>query len=171
MPETNEQTARQKAIASLTRSVKIAPRSAEQLAADRKMTDDWAVENGNVGHVMYDGTVYAGISPETNKPMFAMPEDASVTMAFKAAIKYAKKLDALGHQDWRLPAETELEAMFNKKAAIGKFNETGIWPSACYWSSSLDKNGRASGIDFDMGIMLFSDLRPSHSLSVRCVRG
>jgi len=38
-----------------------------------------------VGDKMPDGTVLAGISPDTNKPMYATPADASLTMTFNEA--------------------------------------------------------------------------------------
>ena len=48
-----------------------------------------------IGDKMPDGTVLAGISPDTNKPMYATPADASSTMTFNQAREYAAKLDAL----------------------------------------------------------------------------
>ena len=53
---------------------------------------------------MPDGTVLAGISPDTNKPMYATPTDASLAMTFNEAQDYATKLDVHGHKDWRVPA-------------------------------------------------------------------
>src|SRR5947207_14645373 len=35
------------------------------------------------GDRMPDGTVYAGISPDTHKPIYATPKDASLTFTFK----------------------------------------------------------------------------------------
>ena len=71
---------------------------------------------------MPDGTVLAGISPDTNKPMYATPADASLTMTFNEAQEYAAKLDAHGHKDWRVPTKAELNVLFNNRAAIGGFN-------------------------------------------------
>ena len=51
-----------------------------------------------IGDRMPDGTIFAGISPDTNKPMYATPADASLTMTFNNAQKFAAKLDAHGHQ-------------------------------------------------------------------------
>ena len=52
-----------------------------------------------IGDKMPDGTIYAGISPDTNQPMYAPPTDASLTMKFNDATEYAAKLDAHGHKD------------------------------------------------------------------------
>jgi hypothetical protein len=41
-----------------------------------------------IGDKMADGTIYAGISPDTNKPMYAAPADAPMSMDFNAAAKY-----------------------------------------------------------------------------------
>ena len=35
------------------------------------------------------------------------------------------KTHAYGHEDWRLPTSGELDILFNKRAAIGGFNQTG----------------------------------------------
>jgi hypothetical protein len=71
------------------------------------------------GDKMPDGTVFAGISPDTNKPMYASPADASLTMTFNDARKYAAQLDAHGNKDWRVPTMAELNVLFNNRAAIG----------------------------------------------------
>lgn len=49
---------------------------------------------------------------------------------------YAKTLDAHGHLDWRVPTKGELNVLFQNRAAIGGFNETGSDPAGWYWSSS-----------------------------------
>jgi hypothetical protein len=49
---------------------------------------------------MKDGTVYAGISPDTGQPMYATPADTPLTMTFSEAVGYADALDAHGHNDW-----------------------------------------------------------------------
>src|SRR5438105_898104 len=68
-----------------------------------------------VGDQMPDGTVYAGISPETNKPMYTPSSDAPRTYTFNEAAAYAKKLDEDGHKDWRVPTKAELNVLFNNR--------------------------------------------------------
>jgi len=85
---------------------------------------------------MPDGTVFAGISPDTNKPMYATPLDAPLTMTFNEAQKYAAKLDAHGHQDWCLPTTAELNMMLFNKGAVRGFDLTGSYPAGWYWSAS-----------------------------------
>jgi hypothetical protein len=92
-----------------------------------------------IGDKMSDGTIYAGISPRTNRPMYATAVDAPLTMTFQEATDYAAQLDAHGHRDWRLPTKTELNELFNNRAAIGGFNLTGAVPAGWYWSSSQKK--------------------------------
>lgn len=89
-----------------------------------------------VGTKIPDGTIYAGISPDTGRPMYTTPSDAPLTHTFNAAKKYASKLDAHGHQDWRVPTEGELNLLFNNRAAIGGFNVAGTYQDGWYWSSS-----------------------------------
>jgi len=49
--------------------------------------DDKAVARADlrIGAIMPDGTIYAGISPRTDTPMYVMPQDAPLTMTFKKA--------------------------------------------------------------------------------------
>ncbi len=89
------------------------------------------------GDKMPDGTVFAGMSPDTNKPMYATPADASLTMTFNEAKEYAARIDAHGHKDWHVPTKAELNVLFNNRAAIGGFNVSGSNPAGWYWSASL----------------------------------
>jgi hypothetical protein len=100
------------------------------------MNQNEAPAEPKVNGKMLDGTVLAGISPDTHKPMYTMPADASLTTTFNEAREYAATLDAHGHQDWRLPTKAELNVLFNNRAAIGGFNVTGSNPAGWYWSAS-----------------------------------
>jgi len=121
-----------------------------------------------VGDKMLDGTVFAGISPDTNKPMYATPADASLTMTFNEAKEYAAKLDAHSHHDWHVPTKNELNVLFNNRAAIGGFDVTGSYPAGWYWSASPHFIWHAWGQRFSDGSQL-DHLKGSHS-AVRCVR-
>jgi len=123
-----------------------------------------------IGDKMPDGTVYAGISPETNKPMYATPADAPLAMRFNKATEYAAQLDAHGHHDWRVPTKAELNVLFNNRAAIGGFNNVpGPHPAGWYWSASQDN-------EFDAWSQRLCDGRQSNaagkrtSMAIRCVR-
>src|SRR5438270_3572961 len=118
---------------------------------------------------MEDGTVYAGISPETHKAMYTTPDDAPLTCTFNEARKYAAGLDAHGHHDWRVPTRRELNVLWgnrNEGALKGTFNgsHTADW----HWSSSKYYNCYA-------WVQRFSDGRQLYNynyvdLSLRCVR-
>jgi len=120
------------------------------------------------GDKMPDGTVFAGIFPDTNKPMYATPADASLTMNFNEAQEYATTLDAHGHNDWRVPTKTELNVLFNNRAAIGRFDISGSKPAGWYWSASPDDKWDAWGQRFSDGCQgyHYKDDRSA----VRCVR-
>ena len=94
-----------------------------------------------VGDKMPDGSVYAGISPDTGKAMYATPADAPLTYTFNAAQKYAAKLDVHGRQDWRVPTKGELNVLFQNRAAIGGFDISGSDPAGWYGSSSQHNYG------------------------------
>jgi hypothetical protein len=120
------------------------------MASDTLHAGGWV--EPKIGDKMPDGTVFAGISPETNKPMYVTPKDASLTMMFNDAQDYVAKVDAHGHRDWRLPTPAELNVLFNNRAAIGGFEVTGSNPSGWYWSSSQNNNWHAWGLRFSDGL-------------------
>jgi len=121
-----------------------------------------------VGDKMPDGTIFAGISPDTNKPMYATPADASLTMTFNDAQKYAAQLDAHGHKDWHVPTKAELNVLFNNRAAIGGFNVTGSYPAGWYWSASSSTGWHAWDQRFSDGGQDYVT-KDDHS-AIRCVR-
>jgi hypothetical protein len=123
------------------------------------------------GDKMPDGTIFAGISPDTGKAMYALPADASLTMTFNSAKEYAQGLNmqkAHGRDDWHVPTKNELNVLFNNRAAIGGFNVSGSYPAGWYWSSSPYYIWGAWGQRFSDGDQNYGvkDIRSS----VRCVR-
>jgi hypothetical protein len=131
-----------------------------------------------VGEVMTDGTVYAGISPDTGSAMYTTPTDAPLTYtfnqarnyaaAFNQAPNYAAKLAAHGHQDWRVPTKGELNVLFQNRAAIGGFDESGSTPAGWYWSSSQTNSYYAWSQRLSDGNQ-HNSLKYNDS-SLRCVR-
>ena len=124
-----------------------------------------------IGTVMEDGMVYAGISPDTNKAMYVMPADEFLKMNFNEAAAHAEHISQLSGKPYRLPSEAELDVLFNNRAAIGGFNADGpnnhhpCW----HWSSS------AGGIDSLARVRRFDNGGRSsdtkvHEISVRLVR-
>jgi hypothetical protein len=85
------------------------------------------------GDVMPDGTVYAGVSPDTGKPLFALPQDAPAPLHYTQALPYAEKLNrenAHGHGDWRPPSKRERDLLLRhmrKGALKGTFNEKAAY--------------------------------------------
>ena len=122
-----------------------------------------------IGAAMPDGTIYAGVSPETGEPMYATPKDAPLRLTFDQAAKHASKLDAHGYEDWRVPTKGELNALFENRAAIGGFDTTGSVPAGWYWSSSRINNDFAWAQRFSDGFQ-YKDRRNDAS-ALRCVRG
>jgi hypothetical protein len=123
------------------------------------------------GDKMDDGTIYAGISPDTGKPMYTTPTDAPLTMDFNEAADYAAKLDAHGHHDWHVPTKAELNVLFNNRAAIGAFDQSGSYPGGWYWSSSTNSDSWCGAWcqQFSSGKQLFY-VNKLHPSSARCVR-
>lgn len=123
-----------------------------------------------IGDSTPDG-IYAGISPDTKKPMYAMPADAPLSMIFNEAANYAQKLNAekyLGHDDWRVPAKDELNVLFNNRAEIGGFNVSGSYPAGWYWSATPFNLWLAWCQRFSDGAQNYT--YEDYRSSVRCVR-
>src|SRR4051794_158598 len=81
----------------VTRTIRLNFRSVSEEAV-RAMASQTLQDGGYVepaprepepGDKMPDGTIYAGISPDTGKPMFAASADAKLTMTFNEAKEYA----------------------------------------------------------------------------------
>jgi hypothetical protein len=89
-----------------------------------------------IGTKMPDGTIYAGISPDSGRAMYAALADAPLKMMFNEGTAYAATLDVHGHKDWRLPTRAELKVLFKNRAAIGGFDTSGFGPAGWYRSSS-----------------------------------
>jgi hypothetical protein len=121
-----------------------------------------------IGDRMSDGSVYAGISPNTNKPMYTTPADAPLTYTFNQAQKYAARFGAHGHADWRVPTKSELNVLFQNRAAIGGFDISGPSPAAWYWSSSQGYYYGAWDQRFGDGHQYYTNEDIDSSL--RCVR-
>jgi hypothetical protein len=124
-----------------------------------------------IGDEMADGTIYAGTSPDTHKPMYATPADAPGTYTFNEAARYAKNLDAYGHHDFHAPSKGELNVLFenrNKGKLGGTFNVSGSYPAGRYWSSSPFGYFHGCAQRFSDG---FQDILDRHNASsLRCVR-
>src|SRR5262245_45208642 len=71
-----------------------------------------------------DGTIEAGISPDTNRAVYTTSADAPGKYSFDHAQAYCRGLEANGHKDWRVPNPAELSVLFNNRAAIGGFEQS-----------------------------------------------
>lgn len=123
------------------------------------------------GTALPDGTIYAGISPDTGKAFYAAAQDAPKLLTWHKGRRYAVNSTKHGHNDWRVPTSGELNVLFNNRAAIGGFNESGLFPAGWYWSSSDANSTRARNQRFSDGAQDYTNYLKFFSLSVRCVRG
>jgi|SRR5581483_5622004 len=129
-----------------------------------------------IGDKGTDGTVYAGISPDTGSPLYTTVADAPDHYSWFKGTEYCAALEADGHRDWRVPTIGELAVLYanrNTGALTGSFNETGEYPTGRYWSSSLIRNRPLR--DGDAWTRRFSDGRRIDGYrydfsSLRCVR-
>jgi hypothetical protein len=116
-------------------------------AAGLTATTMGTIGSSGVGAKMPDGTIYAGISPTTKKPIYALPADAPLTMKWQQAMEYAGQYEGNGHPQgtFRPPTRDELNLLFQNSAKIGGFDHSGLFPGGWYWSSTQLLPGQASG--------------------------
>lgn len=127
------------------------------------------------GTRMEDGTIYAGLSPQTGTPLYVGPADAPLDLQWKAAMDYAANLDANGHKDWRLPTRQELNVLFDNRASIQNLDATvgtaedGNSYPGLYWTSVKGVISFAWFQRFSDGVQ--SSFYNTTPVAVRCVRG
>ncbi len=140
--------------------------SVVKTAAENKAEEN--IDELEVGTRMADGAIFAGISPDTELPIFVAPADEEVLLSFDKAQERAVEKSEEEGREYRVPSASELKMIFNSRAAIGGLNLTGDDPEGFYWSSTevSDVYGRCQC--FSNG-QLHSDLRTSRN-SVRLVR-
>ncbi|MEZ0262554.1 MAG: hypothetical protein ACAH80_16235 [Alphaproteobacteria bacterium] len=111
------------------------------------MNDSTNKEPMKIGDKMEDGTVYAGISPDTGRAMYAAPADvhfgdARARLSLGKAKWCAKQFQLGGKDDFRIPSWRELNELFKSKdegALKGTFNTAGKdHRGSWYTSSSTD---------------------------------
>lgn len=98
-------------------------------------------ENGDDGS---GGWLYAGVSPDTHKPLFIAPADDGLA-------NWSQAMDYAQSENVRLPSRNELKMLFNARAAIG-----GFAPGP-HWSSSEKDFRSAYTQDFDNGAVSVTD--------------
>ena len=124
-----------------------------------------------IGEKMPDGTIYAGISPTSNKPMFAAATDERGPMTFNSAALCATRRIAGGKRDFRVPDVKEQQVLFdnrNKGALKGTFNTSGGGLVGWYWSSTPHFGTGGVKRRFSDGGTL--GVQEGTLASVRCVR-
>jgi hypothetical protein len=139
-------------------------------ASARTLSDAASPDALAIGAEMPDGSIYAGVSPDTGRPMYTTPKDSGLCGEWRRAMDYAAGLDAHGHKDWRAPTTAELKVLCTHCAAIGNFDETGSNPGGWYWSSTQTNRYDAWAQRFSGGNQ-FLNLCKDDAASLRCVRG
>jgi hypothetical protein len=124
-----------------------------------------------VGDDVKDGTIFAGISLDTNKPFYTTPGDAPGAYAWNRGAAYCSALAASNHPDWHVPTKDELNVLYenrHKGKLAGTFNETGFPPAGWYWSSSPVSNDDGWAQRFSDGYQ--GNGGRHYASSLRCVR-
>ncbi len=123
----------------------------------------WNDGNGNYVTTNYISAVTgeantAGIAPLDSNNVAAGHQD-------HVAVIYCNDLTQDGHDDWYLPARSELSVLYGNKDAIGNFDTSGAW----YWSSSEYSNTYAWAQRFSDGSKN-NYYNKTNNSTVRCAR-
>jgi hypothetical protein len=113
------------------------------------------------GDRMPDGTVYVGISPDSGRPLYAMPYDLPGKHDWEGAQSAATAQTFAGHTDWRVPTKEELDLLYQNRSVIG-----GLYGD--YWSSSEFAGALGWSHSFNFGHQF--EYGKNFGLRVRCVR-
>jgi hypothetical protein len=127
------------------------------------------------GEKIFDGTIAAGVSPDTGREMFTTPANAEKSMPWDEAKSYCDKLVASEHSDWRLPTLGELETMYDSRREGALAGTLGPASSLTLHWSATEHEGATPGAwvvfgsDQNAGMKAWT---PKYSgRPVRCVRG
>ncbi|MFH1158489.1 MAG: DUF1566 domain-containing protein [Pseudomonadota bacterium] len=116
-----------------------------------------------IGSECADGSIYVGMSPEGGH-MYAIPPEATMLSDFNGAAKCAAGLNTekkLGHNDWHVATDSELEVIFNNSAAAGRLN----FPGRGFWTSTKDEGStsyakaRANVRGENVGFFNYKDMK------------
>lgn len=146
-------------------------------AAFRRAVKDMraAAAEPKIGDAMPDGSIFAGISPDTGRKMFVAPED-SLCSSFNNVARKVAQMNAqpyLGHADWRIPSKAELQVLYDNRnvgALAGTFDDSGSFTRGWYYSSTQATGASAFWQQrFNDGAQNY--FHESASASLRCLRG
>mgnify|MGYP000448069620 CR=1 FL=1 len=139
--------------------------------ADAPSTYTWNDGSNNFLDTAMDNcTAIPGPTPNTCQTgeantVFLIAQNGSGTPAPYAAAVYCNDLSVHGHDDWYLPAQDELNVLYNNRASIGNFDKPGF---PLYWTSSERDNTQAVFQRFTDGYQ--DGETKSGDQYVRCVR-
>lgn len=140
----------------------------ESLRKDAMRRAAVVLRNPKIGDVVPGGDVYAGVSPDTGRRMYARVEDEETVLSFNAAAARAKELSLETGKAYRVPSIEELKILFNHHAAVGGFKTTDDSPNAWYGSSTPAGGYHRKCYDFSSKIL--SSVCGIYPLSMRLVR-
>ncbi len=124
-----------------------------------------------IGDIMSDGTVFAGIHPNTGYKVFAMPQDLSARLDFNEAAQAAANAADHNYTNWRVPTMDELSLLFqnmDKGALKNSFAAAVDSFSPAYWSSISYTDEYGECVSFQDGRLQYTYLE-TH-MAVRLVR-
>lgn len=120
-----------------------------------------------IGMLMPNGTIFAGISPDTRQPYYTTKADVNEFLPFTKAREFCMKLSSYDNGNWRLPTTQEMDNLYARRQEIGGFNTNAEGAASWHWSSGSRL--------FTAGMKKFTDgawynVGKTVSANIRCVR-
>ena len=98
-----------------------------------------ALRDADIGKRQDDGTIFAGNSPDTKKPLFIRPQDKSLTMKWREAMEYAANFEGHGRAigAFRLSTPREMRMILDNHEKIPGLKITSQFKGEenYYWTS------------------------------------
>ncbi len=118
-----------------------------------EIVEEYKRRETEVGYKMSDGTICAGISLDTQRPIYVAVNHARQLLPLGQAIALAEAISQDTGHSYRVPTSLELRLIFKNRAAVLRENFSIKAPDATwYWSSTLlSKMKQAVAIRFSDG--------------------
>ena len=117
------------------------------------MTEEYERQRQRRRPRLADGTLFAGVSPDTGEIMHTLPHDQSPHPVDFCLIRgpdieeVTRQARCCGYDDWRIPSPAELQLMHQAQDEIRGFG------SEWYWTSSVTSPSTRTAIRFPDGLL------------------
>ncbi len=115
-----------------------------------------------VGNACDNGTIYAGVSPDTANALIITPSDAPAKYKWDEAVAFCNSFTGSGYNDWRLPSAAEAGKIQDGWGHIGGLSNSYYWSGDVVNAATSVAVAMANGATQNTAVQTLN--------AVRCVR-